>query len=133
MNMEDEGYGQETDDWMDVEERKEFINFDETPGAITILFQGKPTKQRSKYGKDQYWFPVNLVMSQDPVMLKEHILSTASRRLRAEIKKMVEKYGDKVLGGKMAFTLHWDGKGMDRQYNIGPISEESTAVLLESA
>ena len=128
-----EGIGEETDDWMEEDDRKEFINFKERPGEFCCVFVGKPTKQTSKFGqKTQYWFPVKVLKNMDPVVWQDMIMSTSSKKLRAKLTEKVHKYGeDKVLGGKMVFNISWDGQNLDRYYSVGPISDGSADLLLE--
>ena len=115
-----DGYGEESDDWMDVEQRREFINMKETPGQIECFFEGKPIKQRSKYNKTQYWFKVKLVTNKENGATGDRILSTGSKKLRAGLKAQMEKYPT-LLNGDILVYIQWTGEGMDRSYDVAVV------------
>ena len=115
-----DGYGDVSEDWMEVEERKEFIDMSQTPGSALVKFHGHPRKMRSKYGKDQFWFAVDLVIDREQGTTGERILSTASSKLRAGIKKMLEKYPDLLQGDRLV-VIQWTGAGMDRSYDVAVV------------
>ena len=120
-NMEDiDGYGEESDDWMDVGERKDFVDMATTPGGIMCYFDGKPIKKRSKFGKDQFWFNIRIVIDEKTGNTGERILSTSSSKLRSGLKKVLEKYPD-MLSGKQLVFIQWQGNGLDRSYDVGAI------------
>jgi hypothetical protein len=132
-DIEQEEWGQETDDWMMEETQKEFISFRDSPGSLTMLFHGKPVKGRSKYQKDQYWFNVEvvtLIEGQDP-MVEEKTLSTSSNQIRKKLTKLVKDYPD-ILEGKRPVFLQWSGNGMDRSYSMNVLSYGSACALMES-
>jgi hypothetical protein len=125
----EEGFGQETDDWMMDETRKEFISFRDSPGDILVLFTGKPVKGRSKYQKDQYWFPVEQVIDMEAGVVEEKTLSTSSNQLR---KKLTKIYTDhpKMFEGKTIVNIRWSGNGMDRSYSvIAPVYESQCLIM----
>ena len=120
-NMEDiDGYGEESDDWMDVGERKDYVDMSTSPGSVMCYFDGKPIKKRSKFGKDQFWFNIRLIIDEKTGNTGERILSTSSSKLRSGLKKVLEKYPD-MLSGKQLVFIQWQGNGLDRSYDVGAI------------
>ena len=117
IEEDDERIGMESDEWLEVKERSEFISMNEAPQDIIVKFNGKPTLQRSKYGgKKQYWFKVKQgIKSDDRILWSDAIISTASNRLRGQIKKLYEA-DPNLFSGKRAVGISWTGKGMDRSY-----------------
>ena len=126
-----ESYGVETDDWMMEETRKEFISFKNQPGQIVVIFTGKPTKQRSKFSKDQFWFPCLELIDMEKGLVEERILSTASNQLRKKLTKLQQKYPDRLFCGKMPVVIDWEGEGMSRYYSVGPLADGSAHALME--
>ena len=121
LQEDDERIGMETDAWMDVPERKEFIPMDQSPGTIAVFFKGKPTLSRSKFGgKAQFWFPVEQVMDLQTGVRMERILSTSSNKLRSGIKQVFAKHPD-LFDGKKLVAISWAGNGMDRSYSVGQV------------
>ena len=121
----DEGYGVETDDWMMDETRKEFISFSQSPGAIIIALTGKPTKERSKYGKDQFWFPcIEMVGKEGVYSLEDRILSTASHQLRKKLTKFYNDHPDNIFKGEIPILITWEGDGMNRYYALQLCNDE---------
>ena len=132
MNEElEEGYGEETDDWMMEDTRKEFISFRDSPGTVVVALTGKPTKQRSKFGKDQYWFPcIQLVGDQGNYSLDERILSTSSHQLRKKITKFYHTHPDNIFKGEVPFLIYWEGDGMNRWYNLTLVDDETEEIFM---
>ena len=122
MTEEIDGYGEESDDWMDVGERKEYIDMSESPGSFQGYFTGKPIKRRSKFGKDQYHFPVSMVIDTERGTTGERILSTGSSKLRSSLKQQLDKYPD-LLKGKLLVHVQWTGAGLDRSYDCAVVSD----------
>lgn len=119
----EEGYGEETDDWMMEDTRKEFISFDKSPGAVVVVMTGKPSKHVNKFGKDQFWFPCYQLMGEhtENYSLDEKILSTSSHQLRKKFTKMHQKAPDASSGffsGRMPVVITWEGDGMARYYTV---------------
>jgi len=131
LDDEIEGYGQETDDWMLEDTKKDFISFKSSPGQIVVLFIGKPIKQRSKFNKDQFWFPCVEVVDLEKGLTEERVLSTASNQLRKKITKLYQKYPDRLFSGKLPVVIDWEGEGMNRYYSVGPLHDESANLLME--
>jgi len=131
LDDEIEGYGQETDDWMLEDTKKDFISFKGSPGQIVVLFTGKPVKQRSKFNKDQFWFPCVEVIDLEKGLVEERTLSTASNQLRKKITKLYQKYPERLFTGKMPVVIDWEGEGMNRYYSVGPLHDDSANLLME--
>jgi len=130
--IEDDGieeYGQPTDDWMMEETRKEFIDFSNSPGSLLVLFIGKPTKGRSKYHKDQFWFDVEQVIDMKRGIVEQKVLSTSSNQLRKKLTSMLGKHPD-LFDGKVPISITWEGAGMERKYYVGDLAYESTRELM---
>jgi len=131
--IDQEEWGQETDDWELEQTQREFIDMGDSPGSLTLLFKGKPLKGRSKYKKEQFWFPVEkitLVEGSKP-MIEEMTLSTSSSQIRKKLTKLSKEYPD-IFEGKRPVYLQWIGNGMERKYSCGVLSYESACELMES-
>ena len=119
IDENDERIGEETDEWMDVKEGRNFLDLSDAPGSIAIFLTGKPILQRSKYGgRKQFWFPCRQVIDPLAMTTMEGTLSTSSQRLRAGIKRIHDKYGDSLFKGEVLVGINWTGKGMDRSYSV---------------
>jgi len=134
MNEEEygieEGFGQETDDWMMEDTQKDFISFRDSPGDILVLFTGKPIKGRSKYQKDQFWFPVEQILDMQNGIVEEKTLSTSSNQLRKKLTKLLKDY-PKMFEGKVLVNIRWTGNGMDRSYSVGVPAYESQRLVMD--
>ena len=123
IEVEDDRIGQETDEWMDVPEGKDFISMKESPGSITGYFVSKPILQRSKFGgKKQFWFDMDIIIDKENGLKSRKTLSTGSSKLRKGIKAIFEKKPD-LFEGKVLCFIQWSGNGMDRSYEVGILSD----------
>lgn len=122
-----EQYGMETDDWMMEETRKEYVDFSGSPGDLLVLFTGKPLKGRSKYGKDQFWFPV-MEIDLQAKMKSEKILSTSSNQLRKRLTKLFQEV-PRLFAGKTLVNIRWKGNGMERKYDVCVPAYESQRLV----
>lgn len=119
IDENDERIGEETDEWMDVNEGRNFLDMKTAPGSIAIYLTSKPILQRSKYGgRKQYWFPCKQIVDPQTKATVDGTLSTSSQRLRAGIKRLYEKHGEKLFNGEVLVGINWTGNGMDRSYSV---------------
>jgi len=123
INEDDERIGEQTDEWMDVPEGRDFISMKESPGSITGYFQGKPILQRSKYGgKKQYWFDMDIIVDKTNGLRSRKTLSTASSKLRKQIKAIYQEHAN-LFDGEVLCFIQWSGNGMDRSYEAGVLED----------
>ena len=123
IEQEDERIGQETDEWMDVPEGKDFISMKDSPGSIMGYFVGKPVLQRSKFGgKKQYWFDMDVVIDKEKGLKSRKTLSTGSSKLRKQLKAIYDKHTN-LFDGKVLCFIQWSGNGMDRSYEAGVLED----------
>ena len=121
----------EADDWEMEGSTDTFVSFKETPGRVLLFITGNPDKGRTKYNKDQFWFPVNVVVDVENGMMQEMIMSTASSQLRKLISAMKKKIPT-IFEGKEPLMIQWTGSGMERKYSVTDLAYESKIELLRS-
>ena len=125
-----EEYGQETDDWLLDDDRLEFISFRDSPGNILVLFTGRPKKGRSKYAKEQFWFPCTQILDLDNGVCEDRILSTSSNQLRKRLTKIFNEYPD-LFKGTTPVSISWIGSGMERKYSAHALLYEDKRAVMD--
>jgi len=129
MNENDMGeYGQETDDWKMDDERVPFIDFGSSPGEVVINLTGRPKKQMSKYGKDQFHFPCRQLVDVEKKIWEDAIMSTSSNQIRKKLTKLIDQE-PALMDGKHPIFVTWSGEGMSRVYSIGIVAEGAELLL----